>query len=66
MGDSVDVFDQPVVELAADAGRELADEAERHRRREDRVVQEHQLKVTQPLDAAELAEQIEVCYTCNN
>lgn len=55
VGDGVDVFNQPVVELAAHARRELADEAERDGGREDRVVQQHQLEVAEPLDAPELA-----------
>lgn len=36
--DRVDVFYQPVVQLAPHAGRELADEAQRHRAREYGVV----------------------------
>lgn len=64
--DRIHVFHQPVVELAADAGRELADEAQRHRGREYSVVEQDQLEVTQPLDAPELAQQVEVCYTWNH
>ncbi|KAL4711721.1 hypothetical protein ACJJTC_003488 [Scirpophaga incertulas] len=57
--DRVDVLHQPVVELAAHGGRELADQAQRHGGREDRVVQQYQLEVAQPFDAAELAQQVE-------
>lgn len=64
MRDGFDVLNQPVVELATHARRELAGEAERHGGREDRVVQQHQLEVAEPLDAPELAEQVEVRYTC--
>lgn len=63
MRDNMQVLHQPVVELATDACGELADEAERHRGREYRVVQKDQAEVAEPLDATELAEEIEVCYT---
>lgn len=53
--DGVHVLNQPVVELATNTRRELAGEAERHGGREYRVVQQHQLEVTEPLDTPKLA-----------
>lgn len=41
MGDGVNVLHQPVVQLSANARRELAHEAQRDGGREDSVVEQH-------------------------
>lgn len=57
-------FHQSRDKLLSHGVGEFGDDAEHRRHDEDRVVHENNLEVSQPLDLAEIAKQIEVGYAC--